>query len=156
MPDVLSLASKTRVESAIHPGVFFVLRKRTEGRRIQLRLKMAPVQRELEEALAEVRACGEAPYAGTSDEDLTPEQRIERTAWIEASQPALDRYFAVRDDKVHPAWVEWGLDRVEGLDIDGEKITGANAVELLPEELYEELLGHIKATAGLGEAQAKN
>ena len=53
-------------------------------------------------------------------------------------------------------YIEWGLEEVRGLEIDGEPATPASLVERGPEELFQEALAAVKAECGLTEQQRKN
>ena len=150
---MLTLSSLVRVLSISHPGVTFVIRQRTERQRINLRLVMQTVQGQLEEVMADLKNLGGLPHADV--EELTDEQRIAQQAWMEKSQPLLARYSTIMDDEIHPSWVEWGLARVEGLVVEDEdgneqKITGKNALTLLPRELFNECVQAIKDSCQLG------
>jgi hypothetical protein len=53
-------------------------------------------------------------------------------------------------------YIEWGLEGVRGLEIDGEPATPASLVERGPEELFREALAAVKAECGLSDEQRKN
>jgi hypothetical protein len=53
-------------------------------------------------------------------------------------------------------YIEWGLEEVRGLDIDGEPATPESLVERGPEQLFQEALAAVKAECGLSEEQKKN
>lgn len=146
-PATLSFTSTLRVESERYPGVTFVLFKKTEGRRIALRLKMLEPQAHLEAVLEEIRQVGELP------KDATDAQKLER---LRILTPLLQKYERILQDEIHPAWVEWGLKTVEGLNVDGQTINGDNAVDLLPEDMYDEIVEAVKFAGELGPAREKN
>lgn len=58
--------------------------------------------------------------------------------------------------EIERSYLEWGLDQVEGLEIDGEAATTESLIELGPLDLAEEILGRIKAECGLNQAERKN
>jgi hypothetical protein len=53
-------------------------------------------------------------------------------------------------------YIEWGLEEVRGLEIDGDPATPASLVDRGPEELFQEALAAVKAECGLSEEQRKN
>jgi hypothetical protein len=159
---MLSLSSRVRVESQTRPGVVFIIRKRTEKRRVQLRLKMAAIQQRIDAALGEIQAIGNPPYAGVEADKLTDEQRAAQAQWLvekgEAMDVAYDAFNTILHDEVHPAWVEWALEKIEGLTVDEQTITGANAAELIESDdpMWGELVSAVEQAAGLTKKQAAN
>ena len=53
-------------------------------------------------------------------------------------------------------YIEWGLEEVRGLEIDGEPATTASLVDRGPEELFQEALAAVKAECALNEQERKN
>ena len=53
-------------------------------------------------------------------------------------------------------FLEWGVEAVRGLEIDGEPATVASMIDRGPEPLVHEALGMVKAECGLSEAERKN
>jgi hypothetical protein len=53
-------------------------------------------------------------------------------------------------------FLEWGLESVRGLEIDGEDATVASMIDRGPEELVHEALSIVKAECGLSETERKN
>src|SRR5579863_10041944 len=53
-------------------------------------------------------------------------------------------------------YIEWGLEDVRGLQIDGESATPESLVDRGPEELFQEVLAAVKAECGLNEQERKN
>jgi hypothetical protein len=53
-------------------------------------------------------------------------------------------------------YIEWGLEEVHGLEIDGEPATPESLVDRGPEQLFQEALAAVKAECGLTEEQKKN
>jgi hypothetical protein len=53
-------------------------------------------------------------------------------------------------------YIEWGLEEVQGLEIDGEPATPESLVDRGPEELFQEALTAVKAECGLSEQERKN
>lgn len=54
------------------------------------------------------------------------------------------------------AYLEWGLEEVEGLIIDGQPATPALLIEKGPVELADEILRRIQRECGLSEDERKN
>lgn len=63
---------------------------------------------------------------------------------------------AVLQTEIDRAYLEWGLEAVEGLDIDGEPATLESLIERGPLNLAMEILGKIRAECGLTEDERKN
>jgi hypothetical protein len=63
---------------------------------------------------------------------------------------------AVLQGEVDRAYIEWGLEAVEGLEIDGEAATPEALIEKGPMRLAAEILGRIRAECGLSESERKN
>ena len=53
-------------------------------------------------------------------------------------------------------FLEWGLEEIRGLEIDGIPATVARLIDNGPEDLVQEALGMVKAECGLTEAERKN
>ncbi len=53
-------------------------------------------------------------------------------------------------------YIEWGLEEVRGLEIDGEPATPESLVDRGPEGLFQEALAAVKAECGLSEQERKN
>ncbi len=53
-------------------------------------------------------------------------------------------------------YIEWGLEEIRGLDLDGEPATPETLIDRGPEELFQEALAAVKAECGLSEEQRKN
>jgi hypothetical protein len=53
-------------------------------------------------------------------------------------------------------YLEWGLLRIEGLDLDGSKAEAKTLIEYGPEDLCQEILAVIKRECGLSDEERKN
>lgn len=62
----------------------------------------------------------------------------------------------VLSGEIDRAYLEWGLEEVEGLAIDGEAASPAALIAKGPAELADEVLARIKSECGLNEAERKN
>jgi hypothetical protein len=63
---------------------------------------------------------------------------------------------AVLQGEVDRAYLEWGLEAIEGLEIDGEAATPESLIEKGPMRLAAEILGRIRSECGLSESERKN
>jgi hypothetical protein len=63
---------------------------------------------------------------------------------------------AVLQGEVDRAYLEWGLEAIEGLEIDGEAATPESLIEKGPMSLAAEILGRIRGECGLNESERKN
>ena len=81
-------------------------------------------------------------------------QRIE---FLDAGGETRDRIeSSVLGAQVDRMYLEWGLQSVEGLTIDGESATPALLIEKGPESLAREIVGHIRSECHLTEDERKN
>lgn len=53
-------------------------------------------------------------------------------------------------------YIEWGLEEIRGLELDGEPATPMLLIDRGPEELVQEALSAIKRECGLNEQERKN
>src|SRR5436305_8127561 len=80
-----------------------------------------------------------------------------RLEFLEASGDAREKLeAAVLATEIDRAYLEWGLEAVEGLTIDGEAATPERLIDLGPLDLAMEILSRIKAECGLTEGERKN
>ena len=63
---------------------------------------------------------------------------------------------AVLAAEIDRVYLEWGLEEIQGLAIDGEGATPVELIEKGPLDLAKEILGRIKRECGLSEDQRKN
>ena len=63
---------------------------------------------------------------------------------------------AVLQGEIDRAYLEWGLEAIEGLEIDGEAATPETLIERGPLDLALEIVGRIRAECGLNEEERKN
>jgi hypothetical protein len=138
---MLSLKTKITVASQIDPDVKYVLRKMTERRRAARELEFAPLyQKALDLDAKGVEASKLAQDSG-SDKDFI-------RANNEASLFAFSEWY--------PAWIKWGIAKIDGLTIDDEPATIEKFCEFADEELILEAFRLIQEQAGLGDAERKN
>jgi hypothetical protein len=63
---------------------------------------------------------------------------------------------AVLQGEIDRVYLEWGLEAVEGLEIDGEAATPDSLIERGPANLAAEILKRIRNECGLSENERKN
>ena len=63
---------------------------------------------------------------------------------------------AVLKGEIDRAYLAWGLEEIEGLEIDGETATTQLLIERGPADLAAEILVAIRSECGLSEAERKN
>lgn len=94
-------------------------------------------------------------------------RRLDLTRRISAVARRLEYLAAGGDDRekleaavlageIDRTYLEWGLRSVEGLTVDGEPATPADAIERGPEALTREIVAAIKHECGLSEEERKN
>jgi hypothetical protein len=77
--------------------------------------------------------------------------------FLEASSDAREQLeAAVLNGEIERAYLEWGLEAMEGLVIDGEPATPGALIERGPAKLAGEILARIKSECGLNEEERKN
>ena len=121
----MEYSSQRSFDAVSAPGVRFVLRRMSLGRRIELTRLVNELSRKIEFL-----------QAGNGERE-----QIE-AAWLAS--------------EVDGVYLRWGLERVEGLTIDGEAATVEALVERGPEVLCREMLAVIRAEAALSETERKN
>jgi hypothetical protein len=108
-------------------GVVFVVRRMSFGRRLEL-------TREIRE-LAQKRAFLEAGAGG---------------------DPVAEADVALATAEIDRTYLLWGLEAVDGLEIDGTPATPRSLVEAGPEELVREALEAVRREIGLSGEERKN
>jgi len=80
-----------------------------------------------------------------------------KVEFLEAGQDPREKLeAAVLAAEIDRVYLEWGLEAIEGLEIDGEAATPVALIEKGPLDLAKEMLGRIKRECGLSEEQRKN
>jgi hypothetical protein len=136
-----SFKKSIKVQSDLCPGVTFVIRKITESRRSEMRLKLADLQDKLSDMSAEIKLL-----------DPVKDEKALRRAGVNIDE------FVLREIEVYK--IRWATIRVEGLVLegeDGEEIPGTldNALAW-SSELRAELLAIIDDGSVMMESEAKN
>lgn len=150
----MNFVSKTTHPSKTTEGVSFVLKKMNERRRIERELAIADVRGRLNEA---GRAADEALKAFIEADRLAqnvPDTPRPPSGAFDQAKLDFDRVLRM---EWYPAWIRWGLDSIEGFEIDGAK---AGIEELLgeggPDELLKEIFDQIIVESGLGPEKSGN
>jgi hypothetical protein len=80
-----------------------------------------------------------------------------RLEFFEAGKDAGNKMEAsLLGAEIDRLYVEWGLESVSGLEIDGEPATTRSLIDRGPEGLFFEVLAAVKTECGLSEAERKN
>jgi hypothetical protein len=80
-----------------------------------------------------------------------------KAEFLEAGDDVRDKLeAAVLQGEMDRAFLEWGLEAVEGLAVDGEAATPGVLIERGPLALAMEILGRIRSECGLSETERKN
>lgn len=122
------------------PGVEVVLRKMTEGRRLELRKLISEPNRRIREILRDQAAIEKEPEA---DRDMS--------RWLELQ----DEFDGIMIEKINPAWVTWGVKQISGLEVD-ERVLGLTEWDQWPSALFDEVLTLVKDEAELNGSERKN
>lgn len=126
------------LESA--PGARIVLRRLTEGRRMELRSKIGGF-------LAQIRGLGAQIDALMSG----PEEAREYEKIILLQ----DQIEKIQHDDIDPAWLRWGVARVEGLMVEDVEMS-LDTIFDWPSDVYAEALELVRESASLGAEARKN
>ena len=129
-----------RIESALFPGVSIILRKMTEGRRIELRSLTSEANKRVREIM---RAQAEI--------DKKPEDERDTTTWLELQ----DEFDGLRIGTINPVWIKWGVKQIEGLEVDG-RVLGVEDWKDWPSALTEEVLEAVNGESELNGTERKN
>lgn len=129
-----------RIDSVTCLGVSAVLRKMTEGRRLELRKLISEPNRRIREIIREQ----------ANIEKMSEEER-DMPKWLELQ----DEFEEIMVGTVNPAWIEWGVKQIEGLEVDGRSL-GVSDWKDWPSALFNELVSEVKEEAELNGAERKN
>ena len=129
-----------RIDSVTCLGVSAVLRKMTEGRRLELRKLISEPNCRIREIIRE--------QAGI---EKVPEEERDMSKWLELQ----DEFEGIMVGTVNPAWIKWGVKQIEGLEVDGRSL-GVDDWMDWPSALFNELVSEVKEEAELNGAERKN
>ena len=80
-----------------------------------------------------------------------------RIEYFEAGREEKNRIEAsLLGAQIDRLYVEWGVERILGLEIDGESATPLSLIDSGPEDLFREALEAVRAECGLNEPERKN
>lgn len=131
-------------------GVTFVLRKQSEARRAQLRLMTAESQNRIRNLVSESQKLKAQPEESRD---------VVRIAAI------TDEIETEVIQGLNPVWLKWGVKSIQGLFLKDDDNPEAEPVAIEtpeqlvangPSELMVEILGTLKALAGMSEDEIKN
>ena len=129
-----------RISSEIFSGVSVILRKMTEGRRLELRKLLGEPNRRIREILREQAAI-----------EKIPEETRDMSKWLELQ----DEFDGIMIERVNPSWITWGVKQIEGLEVDGRSL-GVDDWKEWPSALFDEVLKAVKDEAELNGSERKN
>lgn len=122
------------------PGVEVVLRKMTEGRRLELRKLIGEPNRQVREILKEQAAI-----------EQQPEESRDMARWLFLQ----DSFDGLMIEKVNVAWVQWGVKALLGLEVDG-RVLGVEDLLDWPSALFDEVFTLVKSEAELNGTERRN
>ena len=129
-----------RFESIALPGVSVVLKKMTEGRRLELRKLISEPNKRIRDIMRE-------------------QVKLEKIPEVERDIPQyldlMDEFDGIMIEKIDPAWITWGVKQVEGLVVDGRTL-GVEDWPEWPSSLFREVVDEVKSEAELNGAERKN
>jgi len=109
----MKYSSQKRVTSTEFPDVTFVLKKMTEGRRIDLRSQMVAPQKRIRDILR-----------AQSDIENSIKKILETDVMTNVdAQNANYRDLQDELDEINRIWIQWGLKSIEGLEVDDKTLT---------------------------------
>ena len=80
-----------------------------------------------------------------------------RAEFLEAGVSGKDRMDAsLLGAEIDRLYVQWGVEEVRGIDLNGQAATPAALIEIGPEDLFREAHSAVKAISGLNENERKN
>jgi hypothetical protein len=129
-----------RHESQVFEGVVFYLHKMTEGRRLDIRSKIAEKNRRIREIIKEQAAI-----------EKVEEGQQDGAKWLELQ----DEFDGIMIEEVNPTWIQWGVKKIEGLEADGKPL-GVDDWKEWPSALFDEILRAVKSEAELNGTERKN
>lgn len=130
------LDRNTKIPSKVLPGVTIFLRKMTEGRRLDLRSRIAVPNAELRKVLNE-------------------QDQLDTTRDFAKWWELQDRVDEITMIQINPVWIEWGVAKVDGLEQDEERLD-MDRWKDWPSVFFREVLDLVKEEADLNGQERKN
>ena len=145
-----------RIESTECPGASFVIKRVTEADRTMLREQNMESSATLRELGVRIKRLS-ARAARFGDEIAEKKKPDMEAVYDNEKELAsiLDETDSIVIAKLRPQWIEMFLVAIEGLEIDGTPVTKADVAKG-PPELFNEIIGAIRAELGVGETELKN
>jgi hypothetical protein len=128
-----------RYESETFEGVTVFIYKMTEGRRADLRSRIAEYNAQMRDILREQDVLNKVP-----EEERDIPKLLE-----------LNDKFDGLQMKISPEWILWGVKSIEGLEADGRPLTVSEWTDW-PSALFDEVLTKVREETELKGAQIKN
>lgn len=148
MSNAYKFDTSSRKESQACPGVSFILRKMTEGRRLNLKKQLTEANSKLrtiireQDTLFEKQRTAGADYPGIVQDNMK-------------IMDLQGEYETIMMETVNPATFIWGCKQVEGLESEGKVLT-IDDWQDFPTVLYEEILTAVNSESQLKGAEIKN
>jgi hypothetical protein len=79
-----------------------------------------------------------------------------RLEFLNAGDGSEQMEAAILTGEIERLYVQWGLRKIVGLDIDGVPATPETLIDSGPEELFREVLEAVKSECSLSETERKN
>jgi len=127
-------------DSLIFPGVKVILKRMTEGRRLELRKSTGPFHKRIRDIMREQAAL-----------EAVPQESRDMARWLDLQ----DEFDEIVVTKINPTWIQWGVKNIEGLEVDGRAL-GVDDYLDWPSALYNEVVEAVKAEAELDGRARKN
>lgn len=127
-------------ESEAFPGVVYHIRKMTEGRRFDLRARLAEPTRKMRDLMKAQESLGDVAGKDT-----------DYARWLEIQ----DQIDEISVSIINPEWVKWGVKQLDGLVVDNAPL-GLDDWQSWPSALFHEVLEVIKSEAELNGSERKN
>lgn len=144
---MISIKSKTVIESKAVPGVTYTVRTLNKIQRAKRDLLVMATRQRLSALVREYAPLNEIP-----EDQRTPEQT--------ARMQAIDVEFSwLQDSEIKPSEIRGGLVSIEGLEIDGKPASADSLIESAGadyDELITEIADACRSAAGLSAAETKN
>jgi hypothetical protein len=126
-------------ESETCPGVTFFLQKMTEGRRLDIRHRIAEPNRRVLALLKE----------------QTEIEKVDEAARdVHRYMELQEEFDSLMLEKINPEWIKWGVKKIDGLEADGKPLGVDDYLEW-PSMLFSEVLDAVKSEAELNGAEKK-
>lgn len=141
------------VESVSCPGVILHLRKLTEGRRADLRAKLAPHQRKMKELVDKMGALSDE--IDSVDRDAPDALAVIEDKYVQWAT-MQEEFNVLQDETIAPIWLKWGVKAIEGLVSENDVPLTVDEMREWPYELYEEAFKIVQGSTDISAEAQKN